>query len=414
MTRTAQYRPSRTVDAAVAGAGPAGLAAALALEHAGLSVALVAPAPPPGAGQDTRTTALFGGTVELLRHLGVWSALEPLSAPLVALRIIDDTGGLLRAPETVFRAEELGRAAFGYNIENSDLNRVLADRVAALPRSITRLVSPVRDLTWSGNLVSVSGTADIGQLACRLVVGADGRNSVCRTAAGIAARRWSYPQSALAVRFRHTRPHEGISTEFHRRSGPLTTVPLPGLWSSLVWVEMPAEAERLRALPEDGFVASLEERLQGLLGSIEAVGPRTVFPLVGLTSDPLARNRVVLVGEAGHVIPPIGAQGLNLGFRDVAWIAELAGKAVSAGGDPGSPGVLEAYLSARTGDVSSRTLAVDVLNRSLLADLLPVDLVRGLGVLALNALPALRRRVMQEGIGPAGELPRLLRPMDPA
>ncbi|HEX4892338.1 MAG TPA: FAD-dependent monooxygenase [Hyphomicrobiaceae bacterium] len=413
MTQSAEL-PSRTVDAVVAGGGPAGLAAALALAHAGLSVALSAPEPPPRTGPDTRTTALFGGTVELLRHLGAWSALEPVSAPLLGLRMIDDTGSLLRAPETLFRAEEVGLAAFGYNIENSDLNRALGDRVATSSHSITRLAAAVGDLTWTANGVSVGCGGGIEPLTCRLVAGADGRNSFCRTAAGIEARRWSYPQAALAVRFKHTRPHDGISTEFHRRSGPLTTVPLPGLWSSLVWVETPEEAERLRGMPEGEFVATLEARLQGLLGSIEGIGPRTVFPLMGLTADPLAHNRVVLVGEAGHVIPPIGAQGLNLGFRDVAWIAELAGRAVRAGTDPGSPQVLADYVAARTSDVGQRTWAVDLLNRSLLADFLPVDAVRGLGVLALNALPALRRRVMQEGIGPAGDLPELLRPVAPA
>jgi 2-octaprenyl-6-methoxyphenol hydroxylase len=350
----------------------------------------------------------------LLRHLGVWASLEPLSAPLVGLRIIDDTGSVLRAPETLFRAKEVGLAAFGYNIENSDLNRALADRVAALPHAIARLSAPVTDLDWTGDTVTIGCGAGIEPLVCRLVVGADGRNSVCRKAAGITERRWSYPQAALAVRFRHTRPHEGISTEFHRRSGPLTTVPLPGLWSSLVWVETPEEAERLRAMPENGFVETLETRLQGLLGSIEAIGARTVFPLMGLTADPLARNRVVLVGEAGHVIPPIGAQGLNLGFRDVAWIADLAGSAARRGADPGSPEVLADYVSARSSDVGTRTWAVDLMNRSLLADFLPVDAIRGLGVLALNALPALRHRVMREGIGPAGDLPSLLRPVTSA
>jgi 2-octaprenyl-6-methoxyphenol hydroxylase len=398
-------------DAAVVGLGPAGLAAALALAHSGLDVALVGTPPAPEAlARETRTTALFGGNIEMLRHLGVWPALLAEAAPLTGLRLVDDTGGLLRAPEILFGAAEAGRDALGYNIDNA---RLIAALLAAAGAAQRLRPLPV---ALAGVRAEADGArlalADGGTIAARLVVGADGRQSLCRAAAGVATERWSYPQAALATRFTHTRPHHGISSELHRRHGPLTTVPLPGPASSLVWVERVAEIERLSGLPEPAFRAELETRLMGLLGSVASIGPRATFPLAGLTARPVAGNRIVLVGEAGHVIPPIGAQGLNLGFRDAAWIAELAGQARADGRDVGGPEVIAAYVAARAGDVATRTLAVDLLNRSLYAGLLPADLARGAAVAALHAVPWLRGLVMREGLDPSGPRPRLLQPAE--
>lgn len=396
----------RNRDAVVAGAGPAGLAAALALAHVGLEVALVAP---PSAGQrpDHRTTALFGGSIELLRHLGVWPALEPAAAPLVGLRIVDGTGGMLRAPETLFQAAELGLPAFGYNIENTALVAALAGALRAA--DVERIDAAVTTTSAGPDTAEVRTSAGEA-IRCRLVIAADGRDSRCRRDAGIAVERWAYPQAALATRFRHGRPHRGISTELHRRAGPLTTVPLPGDESSLVWVDTPAEVARLSGLDEQRLCRELEERLQGLLGAVGSIGPRATFPLAGLSALTMARSRVALVGEAAHVIPPIGAQGLNLGFRDAAWLAEIAARALSRGEDIGGPAVLAAYDAARRPDIRTRTTAVDLLNRSLIAGLVPLDLLRGAGLAAVGALAPLRRLVMREGIAPSGELPPLLRP----
>ena len=401
-----------TFDVVVAGAGPAGLVTALALASHGVSVTLAAPPiSDAGSRSDTRTTALFGGSIELLGHLGVWAELEATAAPLVGLRLVDDTGALLRAPETTFRAREVGLPCFGYNIENAALTGALANRVAAQEAQIGWRQTLVEQVLPHSDFIEVIFQSDNSPLTAQLVVGADGRRSVCRSAAGIAVERWSYPQSALAMRFAHTRPHDGVSTEFHRRAGPFTTVPLRGRWSSLVWVDTVAEVERLQHLADAPFAVALEDRLQGLLGSVTEVGARSVFPLSGLSVATMARDRVALVGEAAHVIPPIGAQGLNLGFRDAAWIADLVGIAKRQGDDIGGEGVLDAYHRARRGDITSRTVAVDLLNRSLFMDLLPLDVLRGAGIAALAALPWLRRRVMQEGLTPSAQyLPPLLRP----
>lgn len=185
---------------------------------------------------------------------------------------------------------------------------------------------------------------------------------------------------------------------------------MPGNRSSLVWVDAPAEAEKLLQLDAETFARALEVRLNGLLGVVDQFGPRAAFPLSGLSADPVARARTILVGEAAHVLPPIGAQGLNLGFRDAAWLAEIVRQAARDGRDIGGSDVLEAYIASRRADVWTRGLAVDLLNRSLLADLVPLDLVRGAGIAALGAVPWLRQRVMREGQSPAGAQPALLRP----
>jgi 2-octaprenyl-6-methoxyphenol hydroxylase len=249
-----------------------------------------------------------------------------------------------------------------------------------------------------------------GTVQARLAVAADGRGSITRRAAKIATRTWDYGQTAIATTFAHTRPHAGITTELHRRSGPLTTVPLPGNASSLVWVETPGEAARLVGLPDAVFARELQARLQGLLGAISDVGPRASYPLHGLAAEHMGGNRVALVGESAHVIPPIGAQGLNLGLRDAAALAQHADAARAGGQDIGGPEMLEAYHAARIGDVLARTISVDLLNRSLLVDFLPVQALRGFGLHLLANVSAVRRLAMRGGLSAAGPLPPLMRP----
>ncbi|MEQ1711128.1 MAG: FAD-dependent monooxygenase [Hyphomicrobium sp.] len=357
---------------------------------------------------DTRTAALFAGSVQFLVNLGVWAGIAPHTAPITAIRIIDDTGGLLRAPETSFTARDAGRETFGINVPNQALTAALWQAVSAEPR-ITLLTGAMLEALTPGRDDARLRLSDGREFGARLVVAADGRNSICRAAAGIETTAWSYEQSAIACTFAHSRAHHDISTELHRPAGPLTTVPMPGRRSSLVWVERPDEAKRLKDLDEPAFRAELEPRLQGLLGSIGELGPRTLFPLSGLTAKPFGQSRVALVGEAGHVIPPIGAQGLNLGLRDAATIADGAADAIRQGRDPGGDDVLTAYSAARMADVTSRVWTVDVLNRSLLSGLVPVQLARGAGLTALKMLGPLRRALVREGLQPSGGIPRLMR-----
>lgn len=396
-----------TADGIVVGTGATGLAAAAALAATGFNVCLIGP-PPAAIGRDTRTAALFPASIEMLRTLGAWSALADLSAPLKAIRLVDDTESLLRAPEVLFSASEAGLDTFGFNVPNAALTEALAQVVRSMPR-ISWHDAATADAIETG-ADKVCAVTSAGRFEAALLVAADGRSSICRAAAGIAVKAWDYPQSAIATSFAHSRRHDGISTEFHRQAGPFTTVPMPGNWSSLVWVERPAIAARLMAMSEADFRAALETRLHGLLGTVGEISARRAFPLSGLEAESLGRNRIALVGEAAHVIPPIGAQGLNLGLRDVAALAETLATARSRRTDIGTGLVLAAYHQVRARDVASRTHGVDLLNRSLLSELLPVQLARGAGLHALRTIAPLRRWAMAAGMAPPGAMPRLMQP----
>ncbi|WP_349360612.1 UbiH/UbiF family hydroxylase [Stappia sp.] len=396
--------PSHSVDVAVVGAGPSGMAMAILLAREGFSTALVAPAAP---ADDDRTTALLDSSVEMLRTLDLWDAIEPHTAPLRHMRILDATGRLVRAPEVVFDAAELKLPAFGYNIKNRDLNAELAAACAA-ERGLLRLEERLLDLTVmpDGTFLSLDGG---GRVEARLVIGADGRNSPVRAAAGIGTREWRYPQSALVLNLEHAVPHHNHSAEFHTRTGPFTLVPLKGRMSSLVCVVEPEEAERLMGLDDAALAEDLERRAASIYGKMTVVGKRQIYPLGGVTAKTVGENRCALVGEAAHVFPPIGAQGLNLGLRDVAALGEILVAARKRGEDIGAPGVLARYERARRADIASRTTAVDLLNRSLLSDLLPVQMLRGLGLYLAGKVPPLRRLLMREGIAPILSSPRLMR-----
>jgi len=392
----------------VVGAGPAGRCCALALARENVKTALVAPLDAAGGSpRDMRTAALFAGSVEFLRNLRVWDGCTAASAPILGIRVVDDLGGLLRSPEICFTAGDIGRATLGYNVPQQALVSAIstADEPNLTVFSGCSVVSavPAEDSV----LLTLS---DGSQVVAQLAVAADGRRSIVRSAAGIEVDIWQYPQVAIACSFEHDRPHGGFSTELHRPTGPCTTVPLSGNASSLVWVESPAEAERLKGLGPSEFAAALERVLKGLLGGIRSVGPLGAFPLSALRAKPLALNRVALVGEAGHVIPPIGAQGLNLGLRDGATLAELVADAVSTGADPGGPRVLQAYDRGRSADVGTRVLGVDALNRSLLSSITPVHLLRGIGLHALKSVGPLRKALIREGLEPSGVTSRWLRP----
>lgn len=392
-------------DVVVIGTGPAGLASALALAQPGLRVAAVGLTPTK---PDTRTAALFAGSIVLLDNLGVGDDLRTAGEAITGIRIIDDTGALLRAPEVTFTAAEVGMDRFGYNIHNSALTEALRARAADVD-NLTLIEGAATEIHPGADRVAVR-LADGRTLTANLLVGADGRQSMSREAAGIRTKGWHYEQCAVTCTFAHQRPHGGISTEFHRSAGPFTVVPSAGLWSSLVWVERPGEAERLVGLDEGAFRQAIEERLQGLLGSVGEIGPRGMFPLSGMSAEAAGRERVALVGEAVHVIPPIGAQGLNLGLRDAACIADCVGDALAVGNDIGAAPVLDAYGRMRRTDIASRVWAIDVLNRTLLSPLPPVQALRGMGLFALKAVGPLRRLAIREGLSPSFVAPRLMQP----
>lgn len=398
---------------AVVGVGPSGLVTALALTHVGADVVAIGSAPAASSvrGLETRTAALLTSSVDLLKTLGVWDGLESEAAPLKAIRIVDASRSLLRAPDIEFKASELGLEAFGYNIANT----ALVEALYARAREVLTLVVPASVeaivLDREKAILTLSGGAPI---EARLVAGADGRGSICRKSAGIEMTERRYDQAALASSFRHGLPHQFISTELHKEQGSVTAVPLPDPHaSSLIWVGPRSEIASLMQLDAPRFEEELSERLGGLLGSILGSSTRAEFPVAGLSASTLAANRTALLGEAAHMLPPIGAQGLNLGFRDAAALADCVAAALQVGRDPGGEEVLSSYRRARELDVLTRTVGVDLLNRSLLTSLIPVQAARALISHGLNAWPPLRRMVMRVGLTPPTELPTLMRPCRP-
>ena len=395
--------PDARAEVAVVGAGAAGLAAALAFRRAGFDTVLIGRIEPR---VDGRTVALLDGSVRMLRRLGAWDRLAPDAAPLETMRLIDDTGSLFRPPPVAFQAGEIGLDAFGWNIESARLVRGLADGLkgTGISQIAEGAVGFAEDA--DGAAVALAGG---GSVRARLVVAADGRRSMLRKAGGIKSREWSYPQAALTTILAHERDHRDVSTEFHTRHGPFTLVPLPGRRSSLVWVTAPHDAERLAELPDAGLARTIERQAHSILGAMRIDGPRGLVPMTGLAVDRFGAGRLALVGEAAHVFPPIGAQGLNLGLRDVAALVDAVCDAREIGEEIGGAGALRRYQRGRDIDVRLRTTAVHALNRTLLADFLPADLLRGAGLLFLDRVSPLRRLVMREGVLPRLSTPRLMR-----
>ncbi len=379
-------------EVAVVGGGLAGQIAALALGRAGRRVVLIAPT---AAGEDHRTTALMDQSIAFMRRLGVWERMEDNAAALSTMQIIDGTSRLLRAPPVAFRASEVGLDAFGYNFPNAAMLPVLMEALIAEPNA-THIGEAVTSLRAEAHGVTIS-LANDRQIEAEFVIGADGRRSIVRESAGIDVRTWSYPQTALVLNFRHERPHRNTSTEFHTESGPFTQVPLPGDRSSLVWVLKPADAEAMRDMPIDELSRRVESRMQSLLGKVEVEPGVQAWPLSGMMAKSFGKGRVALGGAVRHVFPPIAVQGLNLSLRDIMALLDIL---APTSGAPVAADAGERYDRKRRADVMSRTASVDILNRSLLSDFLPMQVLRTAGLHVLAGLSPLRGLVMREGVEP--------------
>ena len=390
-----------TADVVMVGAGSVGLSLGMALAQAGVTVVLVGSVDLRPTG---RTVALLEGSIGFLARLGLWSQLTGDAEPLKVMRIVDDTASLFRGPPVAFEAGEIGRSQFGANIENHRLVAALAAAAAVTP-GLTLLPGRLEHFTFGSTGVSARGPNNVA-VAGQVLIASDGRRSAARQAAGIPAQEWHYPQTALTTTLRHDRPHRNVSTEFHTRQGPFTLVPLPARpealnRSSLVWVMAPEEAERRVAMSPERLARDVDRQSRMLLGRVDVIGVVGQFPMGGLKARSLVGRRIALAGEAAHAMPPIGAQGLNLSLRDAATLADVLATAKRRGQDLGAPQVLDRYAAARQGDITVRGWGVDLLNRALLADLLPVDLIRGAGLLAMGSLAPLRRLAMRQGLMPS-------------
>ena len=387
---------SGVLDCIVVGGGAAGLATAIGLARGsladgGLSVRILGVPDVPR--DDGRSAALFQSSLDFLGRLGVEDALKAHGAPLRAIRLIDITGALVRAPTTTFKAAEIGQDAFGWNIPNAKIIEVLSAAARETPglEVSSDFFEGIEDLEDRVRVTLAGGET----LEARVLIGADGQKSRVREAAGITHRIKPYPQAAITCRLRHPKDHEDVSLEFHTREGPFTFVPVGENRSALVWIMQPEKAEAMLALSREAFAEAITRRSAAALGTVTIDGPIASVPLQKLVSDRLFTGRIALVGEAAHAFPPIGAQGLNLGLKDVEALVRRLIAAKEAGGDLAD--ALPAYARDRKIDVEARSMGVDILNSALIADLLPFDLARAAGLAVLRDVAPIRRLAMRIG-----------------
>lgn len=393
-----------STDILVSGGGVAGLTAAAAFASAGFSVICADPAPPvterDAAGADQRTTAFLQPSIPVLEAAGLWSRLEPHAAPLQIMRIID-AGGPVAEPRIIkdFDAADISDQPFGWNLPNWLLRREMVARLADLP-GVTFLPGVATTALFTREGEALVTLSDGRRVAARLVVAADGRNSPIRQAAGIPVKTIRYGQKALAFATTHPIPHGNVSTEIHRSGGPFTLVPLPDRdgrpSSAVVWMEKGPEVARLAALPVAEFEAAMNERSCGILGPLTLMSERTVWPIISQIAARMAGERLALIAEAAHVVPPIGAQGLNMSLADLRALIDLA---TATPADLGSRAMLDAYHRRRHLEVQARVTGIDALNRASMLAAPALRDFRAAGLNALYSLAPVRKTLMRVGLG---------------
>ena len=394
----------------ILGGGIVGPSLALALVAAGRDVALVDAAPEGGdAGSDGRVYALGVGSWRMLRALGLWPALAGDAQPIMAVKVAEARPGRAPAPVGLdYDAAELEAGVFGQMVGDRALRAALAGALEG--QGGLRLIRGRRGVDHHADDGGVEVTLDDGQrLRAGLLVAADGRRSATAARAGNRYFRRDYAQSAITAPVAHERPHEATAHQIFFPGGPLAILPLTGNRSSIVWSLPRDQAAALMALDEAGFTAALAPRFGGFLGRIALAGPRQSFPLtLSLAHDPTGPG-LALIGDAAHGLHPIAGQGLNLGLRDAAALAEVAVAALRRGEDIGTPGVLERYRAWRRFDNAAFATATDATNLIFAVDLPGLRPLRGLGLALADRVGPLRRALMAEAAGLAGDVPRLLR-----
>lgn len=397
-------------DIIIAGGGLNGPALALALAQAGLSVAVIDARPLRDRAQegfDGRAYALALVSRRLLSALGLWRGLEPHAQPINRVETAQGQPGEGAGPfHLIFDSAEIEEGPVGHMLEDRFLYAALVDAMAA---RVTHL--PGRQVV--GQAVApgeVEVALDDGRtLSARLLVGADGRGSGVAARAGIARRGWGYGQTALVCALDHEQPHQGIAWQYFMPTGPLAILPLPGNRSSIVWSETDVNARTIAALPDADFLEVLRPRFGDFLGGITLAGPRFSYPLSLSLADSYVAPRIALVGDAAHGVHPIAGQGLNLGLRDVAALAEVVVDAARRGEDIGAPDVLERYQRWRRFDATAMGLGMDRVNALFSNDIPGLRAARGLGMGLVTAIPALRRGFMRQAAGLGLDpMPRLL------
>jgi 2-octaprenyl-6-methoxyphenol hydroxylase len=397
-------------DVLIAGGGFAGLTLAIALRQAlGPSFAVTVADPALGATHagDERASAIVAAARRLFETLGLWDSVAGEAQPILDMVVTDSRlDDAVRPVFLTFAGEIEPGEPFAHMIDNRHLVAALEAKAREVGVELRR--SAVAKFSHSAQHVEVE-LADGGTIAARLLVAADGARSSIRQAAGIATHGWNYSQSAIVINVEHERDHGGRAEEHFLPAGPFAILPLKGRRSSIVWTESAPEATRIMALPDDAFHAELEQRFKLHLGELKVIGARRAHPLGFFVARSFVAERIALVGDSAHVIHPIAGQGLNMGLKDVAALAEVIVDTARLGLDPGSANVLEQYQRWRRFDTMAMGVATDGLNRLFSNRSDALRLARDVGLGLVERLPGLKRLFIREAAGLVGEIPKLLR-----
>lgn len=388
----------QTTDVLVAGGGIAGQIAALALAQVGLDVICVDPntEPKTGSNADLRSTAFLAPSVDVLQTIGVFDDLTDHAAELRFMRLCDAGGQENIVRETVdFDASEIGAERFGWNIPNAPLRAALAQRLGNTANaqmingaSVERLTARRHD--------TIARLSNGQHISAKLVIAADGRDSKLRRDAGINAPRINYGQKALVFHVTHDSPHDGVSIEVHRTGGPFTLVPLhDARRSAVVWMETNKQADQLMDLDDLAFEAAANARACNVLGPLKLASKRGAFPIISQGATKLIADRLVLIAEAAHVVPPIGAQGLNMSLADIATLCTL----VDGQPDPGAPALLTQFERKRLPDMALHVAGIDALNRASAMSIQSLRDLRAQGLRLLGGTKPLKTLAMRKGLG---------------
>jgi len=399
-------------DVLISGGGMVGLPLGLALAQGGLRTVIADAAPPAKVLEpnfDGRVSALAYASVRMLRALGVWEGLAPHAQPIREILVTDGQVGKPASPFSLhFDAEEVGAESLGHIAENRHIRAALY-RAVELASNLELMAPAVVTSVTMEEGRAVARLKDGEEISAALVIAADGRDSSLRTQMGVQIIGWSYPQTGIVATVEHEKPHNGVAYEHFFPSGPFAILPMTGNRSSLVWTEAKTKAPGLLALDEEGFHAELAQRFGAHLGKIKAAGPRWSYPLSFHIARDFVRPRFALAGDCAHGIHPIAGQGLNLGLKDAAALAEVLLDAGRLGRDIGALDTLKRYERWRRFDSFALAVSTDALNRLFSNDIAPLRHLRDLGLGIVDSIAPARRFFMRHAGGDIGKLPRLMK-----
>ena len=395
----------RHYDAIIIGGGMVGMSLAVALAREGLRVAVIEKTALPAQLEPTfdgRVSAIALGSKNVLDNIGVWKGMRAEAQPIFDIRVSDGSAPFFLH----YCHREIGNEPFGYIIENRHIRHALHNTARSQPN--IRLYENAAMFGYAADEEGCEVRLNDQALRCALLIAADGKQSPVRKLAGIYALEWGYEQTAIVCTIEHEKPHEGLAQERFLPAGPFAVLPMTGNRSSLVWVEPNDRVSVYLELSDNEFAQEITERVGDYLGAITASGKRFSYPLSLMHAKSYIGKRLALIGDAAHAIHPIAGQGVNLGFRDVAVLAELIGERFRLGNDIGAPDMLEHYQRWRRFDNTTMLAVTDGLNRMFSNNILPLRLTRDMGLWAVGKMPSVKRFFMRHAMGLEGDMPKLM------